>query len=344
MAVKSRNQMVVVGTIIETNVKYSPDEKSIFDDKIKGAFVKDDFKNPMFRIEVAENEEKMISHAIVDVDMYSIFKQRTKKDSDELIDNETFKALANLFDYDDVHDEWNFDTAIGKRIKISGSLVENMYAKDEEIKRFNQIQGSYVETNPTKIPDFDYAEVKLSGYINKIVDETVGEDETPTGRKKVQFLYVTTPKNELTGNFLDLIVPADIVDGFEEELGEGDNANIDVEIVTVTVGGKTESKKGFGKKASHVVGGFTTTEYRIFDGSEIEEPDEDDTNSKFLTDKDIRKAKQMRKTVAEAKIKKAKEKASEKASEGSSKGLGKYKKSSVDDADMPVDDEDPFFN
>ena len=106
MAVKSRNQMVVVGTIIETNVKYSPDEKSIFDDKIKGAFVKDDFKNPMFRIEVAENEEKMISHAIVDVDMYSIFKQRTKKDSDELIDNETFKALANLFDYDDVHDEW----------------------------------------------------------------------------------------------------------------------------------------------------------------------------------------------------------------------------------------------
>jgi hypothetical protein len=52
----------------------------------------------------------------------------------------------------------------------------------------------------------------------------------------------------------------------------------------------------------------------------------------------------MRKTVAEAKIKKAKEKASEKASEGSSKGLGKYKKSSVDDADVPVDDEDPFFN
>ena len=118
----------------------------------------------------------------------------------------------------------------------------------------------------------------------------------------------------------------------------------DVEIVTVTVGGKTESKKGFGKKASHVVGGFTTTEYRIFDGSEIEEPDEDDTNSKFLTDKDVRKAKQMRKTVAEAKIKKAKEKASEKASEGSSKGLGKYKKSSVDDEDIPVDDEDPFFN
>lgn len=344
MANKSRNQMVVVGTIIETNIKYDKETKSMFDDRIVGGFATDDFKNPMFRIEVEANEEKMISHAIVDVNMYDIYEKRTKsKDDDSLIDNETFKALASLFEYNPSTKEWNFDTAIGKRVKITGTLEESMYAKDGEMKRFNQIRGQYVETNPSKLPDYDFAEVKLTGFINKISDETKGEDEIATGRKKIQFMYVTTKGGELTGNMLDLIVPADIVDGFDETFDEKMNASLDVEIVTATYGGQTKKSGGFGKKSSHVVGGYTTTEYRIFNGSEIEE-DEDDKNSKFLTDKDVKKAKEMRKTTAEAKLKKAEEKKAEAEANKGGSGLGKYKKTANVTEEPAEDDDDPFFD
>ena len=80
MVKKSLNRATIVGTIMETNFTYDPKAENLFDKSIKGAYTKEDFKNPMFRVKVERHDndddpDEVTSTATVDVDLYSVFKQ-----------------------------------------------------------------------------------------------------------------------------------------------------------------------------------------------------------------------------------------------------------------------------
>ena len=148
MVKKSLNRATIVGTIMETNFTYDPKAENLFDKSIKGAYTKEDFKNPMFRVKVERHDnendpDEVTSTATVDVDMYSVFKQYSNPTTKEKKDNPTFKAIKNLDNME--------NKGVGTRIRITGEFDENLYANDKGgVSRFNRVMGRYIETAPSK--------------------------------------------------------------------------------------------------------------------------------------------------------------------------------------------------
>ena len=329
MVKKSLNRATIVGTIMETNFTYDPKAENLFDKSIKGAYTKEDFKNPMFRIKVERHDNEndpneVTSTATVDVDMYSVFKQYSNPATKEKKDNPTFKAIKNLDNME--------NKGVGSRIRITGEFDENLYANDKGgVSRFNRVMGRYIETDPSKVSKHDCVDCDITGRIAKIADEIANEEKT--GRKLVDFYYITIQNDTPVANLLSLVVDTDLADDFEYMYSVGDNVKLSLEIRDTQHGSTTESKPSFGHRKSDVASGYIAHEFFIFSGDEAYD---DEDWEYYVDDKTMKQAMKARKVIEDDKIQKRKEKNGNSSNEGH-KGLGKRK------SDVTEDKEDDGF-
>jgi hypothetical protein len=330
MVKKSLNRATIVGTIMETNFTYDPKAENLFDKSIKGAYTKEDFKNPMFRVKVERHDneddpDEVTSTATVDVDMYSVFKQYSNPATKEKKDNPTFKAIKNLDNME--------NKGVGTRIRITGEFDENLYANDKGgVSRFNRVMGRYIETDPSKVPSHDCVDCDITGRIAKIADEIANEEET--GRKLVDFYYITIQNDTPVANLLSLVVDTDLADDFENMYSVGDNVKLSLEIRDTQHGSTTESKPSFGHRKSDVASGYIAHEFFIFSGDEAYD---DEDWEYYVDDKTMKQAMKARKVIEDDKIQKRKEKNGN-SSTNEHKGLGKRK------SDVTSEDEDGFVD
>lgn len=309
--IKRINKVQIVGTLAEVgNLKY--DEKAEKEvtvngekKKIKGAITRADFKKPAFVVDVKGQ--------MIGVTTLPTYKKKVN-DKGEIVDNERFKAMETIMEYE-----------VGTRVKIDASIsVGNPYkGKDgfASVQMFNM--------SSTSVPEKDFAEGKVSGYIKSIKNETKGDDEEETGRLAIDFWIMNY---DGTMSPFPLVVEDDIKEGFEENYEDGSNAILLFDVISRQVGSKKSQSAGFGRKKSNITEGYTVTEYSIFDG----EPPIDD-ESDYYIDEDV-----FKKLMKEYKQKKEESKNSDNNSSSSSnKGLGSARKSHIedtDDEDCPFDD------
>ena len=326
MVKKSLNRATIVGTIMETNFTYDPKAENLFDKSIKGAYTKEDFKNPMFRVKVERHDndddpDEVTSTATVDVDMYSVFKQYSNPATKEKKDNPTFKAIKNLDNME--------NKGVGTRIRITGEFDENLYANDKGgVSRFNRVMGRYIETDPSKVPSHDCVDCDITGRIAKIADEIANEEET--GRKLIDFYYITIQNDTPVANLLSLVVDTDLADDFENMYSVGDNVKLSLEIRDTQHGSTTESKPSFGHRKSDVASGYIAHEFFIFSGDEAYD---DEDWEYYVDDKTMKQAMKARKVIEDDKIQKRKEKNDKGTSTNEHKGLGKRRSEVTNDGD-----------
>ena len=217
---------------------------------------KKEFKNPTFLIEV--NRDGQISDIGVD-----FFPASEKKldDNGQIIDNPNYKAMKTVLE--------NYipkikDAENATRVKVDGLLGVNEYVSKDtyEFKSFPQINGFRITS--TNVPEEDIADCEISGIIRSIIPETKGEDAEETGRLKVE-LY-TFNRNAETTPFT-FIVEADLADDFNSFYEAGQSVKLYYEIITKQVGAKKPTTGGFGRRESHMVSGFSVTEYSVFNGN-----------------------------------------------------------------------------
>lgn len=335
MVKKSLNRATIVGTIMETNFTYDPKAENLFDKSIKGAYTKEDFKNPMFRVKVERHDnidapDEVTSTATVDVDMYSVFKQYSNPTTKEKKDNPTFKAIKNLDNME--------NKGVGTRIRITGEFDENLYANDKGgVSRFNRVMGRYIETDPSKVPSHDCVDCDITGRIAKIADEIANEEET--GRKLVDFYYITIQNDTPVANLLSLVVDTDLADDFENMYSVGDNVKLSLEIRDTQHGSTTESKSkpSFGHRKSDVASGYIAHEFFIFSGDEAYD---DEDWEYYVDDKTMKQAMKARKVIEDDKIQKRKEKNDKNGiSSNEHKGLGKRKSEVTSDGNDGFEDD-----
>lgn len=331
MVKKSLNRATIVGTIMETNFTYDPKAENLFDKSIKGAYTKEDFKNPMFRVKVERHDndddpDEVTSTATVDVDMYSVFKQYSNPTTKEKKDNPTFKAIKNLDNME--------NKGVGTRIRITGEFDENLYANDKGgVSHFNRVMGRYIETDPSKVPSHDCVDCDITGRIAKIANEIANEEET--GRKLVDFYYITIQNDTPVANLLSLVVDTDLADDFENMYSVGDNVKLSLEIRDTQHGSTTESKPSFGHRKSDVASGYIAHEFFIFSGDEAYD---DEDWEYYVDDKTMKQAMKARKVIEDDKIQKRKEKNDKNGTSNEHKGLGKRKSEVTSDGE----DDDGF--
>jgi hypothetical protein len=281
----------------------------------------------MFRVKVerhdnANDPNEVTSTATVDVDMYSVFNQYSNPTTKEKKDNPTFKAIKNLDNME--------NKGVGTRIRITGEFDENLYANDKGgVSRFNRVMGRYIETDPSKVSKHDCVDCDITGRIAKIADEIANEEET--GRKLVDFYYITIQNDTPVANLLSLVVDTDLADDFENMYSVGDNVKLSLEIRDTQHGNTTESKPSFGYRKSDVASGYIAHEFFIFSGDEAYD---DEDWEYYVDDKTMKQAMKARKVIEDDKIQKRKEK---NGTSSEHKGLGKRK------SDVTNDDEDDGF-
>lgn len=308
---KRLNKVAIVGTLAEVgNLKFDEDMVNKSNDKIRGAITREDFKKPSFVIDV--NGQK------IGVNTMPTYKTREDKESGKIVENERFKALQKVMEY-----------PVGTRVKVDGSItVGAPYAGKNGIVEPVSVQ--MFAMSASSVPEEDYAEAKVSGYIRNIKAETRGEDEEETGRDVVDFWILNY---DGTTSPISLIVEKSDVEGFEEAYSDGDNAILDIEIAVKQIGGK-KSKAAFGKRESKVVSGFAKTEYVVFSGESVEEDGEN--HEYYIDEDDFKKMFKAHKQKCEE-AKNAPKKSDDDAPK---KGLGSARKSHIEDTDD--DDECPF--
>ena len=305
--IKRTNTVQIVGTLVETgNLAFDEEATNQKNPKIVGAITRVDFKKPAFVIE--SNGQK------IGVSPMMTYKSKVDKDG-KIVDNPQFKALEKVMEYE-----------VGTRVMVKGSIaVGNPYMGKNGVVEPVSVQ--MFSMSSTSVPDEDFAEGKVSGYVKNIKNETRGEDEEETGRLLVDF-WMYDDYNDAVLPF-PLVVDEDIADDFENAFDNGDSVFFDFDIISRKVGGKSESK-GFGSRKSKIVSGFSVTEYSIFNGEAV------DDESEYYIDEDVFKTlfKAHKQKVEEAKNSKSK------SEDKPQKGLGSARKSKVDvDED---DDENPF--
>ena len=236
---------------------------------------KKEFKNPTFLIEV--NRDGQVSDIGVD-----FFPASEKKldDNGQIIDNPNYKAMKTVLE--------NYipkikDAENATRVKVDGLLGVNEYVSKDtyEFKSFPQINGFRITS--TNVPEEDIADCEISGIIRSIIPETKGEDAEETGRLKVE-LY-TFNRNAETTPFT-FIVEADLADDFNSFYEAGQSVKLYYEIITKQVGAKKPTTGGFGRRESHMVSGFSVTEYSVFRGDE----DFDEESEYYINPEDMKQA------------------------------------------------------
>ena len=307
---KSMNNVVIVGTLAEVgNLVYDKEVVNKSNENLVGAITRADFKKPAFVVDV--NGQK------IGVNTMPVYKQKVDKETKNIVENDRFKAFEKIMTYE-----------VGTRVEIKGNIQIGIpyMGKNGVIE---PVSVNMFSLSTTGVGDEDYAEGKVSGYIRNIKAETVGADEDETGRLLVE-LWMYNDYDDTTSPFT-LVVDKDVADDFENIYSDGDNAVLSFDIVSRQVGGK-KSKSAFGKKESKIVGGFSVTEYSVFNG---EEPLDDE--SEYYIDEDV--FKKLFKAHKQ-KVEEAKNSATSKGDDTPKKGLGSARKPKVEVEED--DDENPF--
>lgn len=307
--IKRINKVAIVGTLAETgNLIYDEKMKNKSNDKIVGAITRADFKKPAFVIDV--NGQK------IGVNTLPTYKKKEK--DGKIVDNDRFKALEKVMEY-----------PVGTRVKVDASIQVGKPYKTQSGNIAESVSIQMFGMSSTGVPEEDYAEGKVSGYIKSIKDETrtVDDVEEETGRLAVDFWIANY---DGTISPFPLVVENDIAEGFSETYDDDDNAILSFDIVVKQVGGKKAQSAGFGRKESKVTNGFTITEYSVFDGEAAL-----DEESEYYIDEDVFKKlfKAHEQTVKEAKN------STNNSDSTKQKGLGSARKSHVEDVE---DDDCPF--
>lgn len=329
MAEKSKNSAVVIGTILETNIKYDPEQENFFDDSIVGAYVKKDFKNPaMLKVAVEREIDGKKVNATVKVNMDNTFKVFKTK-SGEVKKVSTFKEIEKILN--------SPNEGVGLPIRISGSFDENKYATDDyKISRSNVFKGQYIGLSNIDVAD-SKAEGELTGIIAGLGAETVGEEET--GRLILNLYTIKYVSNGVPNvQLLNLIVPEQFADVFEREFSVGDAVCLDVEMKDVQHGkveAKTESR-GFSNREVKTTSGYTATEFHVFNGWVLDEGE-----NGYIDEEELNTLKKSYQISCDTLIQKKKDKANG-TKTSSNKGIGNR---TVDnDVNDPFASEGGFLN
>ena len=254
---QSINKTQVVGTLLELNMEATTKEVTLkgnngIEKKVECKQIgKKDFKNPMFLIDVKGMN--------IGVDFYPVSEKKLDENGN-IVSNSKFTAMETVMDkyIPKIKDAEN-----ATRVKVDGCLVNQEYVSKDtyEFKCFPQVQGFQITS--TNVPEEDIADCEISGIIRSIIPETKGEDAEETGRLKVE-LY-TFNRNAETTPFT-FIVEADLADDFNSFYEAGQSVKLYYEIITKQVGSKKSTTGGFGRRESHMVSGFSVTEYSVFRG------------------------------------------------------------------------------
>ena len=292
----SINNAQVIGELLEMNLEEITKEVTL-----KGAngvekkvtcqqMAKKDFKNPMFLVDVKGN-------AIgVDLGGPRVIK---KEKNGQIIDNPNFKSLKTVLE-NYIPKNNAKDGEVPTRVKIDGILSANEYVHKDtyEFKSITQVNGFRITS--TGVPEEDSADCEISGIIRSIIPETKGEDAEETGRLKVE-LY-TFNRNAETTPFT-FIVEADLADDFNSFYEAGQSVKLYYEIITKQVGAKKPTTGGFGRRESHMVSGFSVTEYSVFRGDEAF----DEESEYYINPEDMKQALNERDIKIDNMVKTAKE-------------------------------------
>lgn len=150
-------------------------------------------------------------------------------------------------------------------VEISGSLTDNPYVNS---------QDQLVETCQYSLKYFSEfknykAQIDVEGYIESLVEEVVGEDETSTGRMRMTLISRDGFNNTIV--LKNLVIPEDFVDSLDGagwEKGATISAAIDIVPVESV---KTVNTAAFGKQ--HAVQNFIRKEMVVTGGEVAFDPD-----------------------------------------------------------------------
>ena len=126
-------------------------------------------------------------------------------------------------------------------VSITGSFATNDYVSSEEkliealkidAAFFNDVDGDYKGT------------ADIEGYIQSIAPETKGEDKEETGRLRVTILTTDFFRNIIPVK--NIVVPADLREGFEEGYEVGQTAKVYIDFVLNKAEPKPKKKGGLG--------------------------------------------------------------------------------------------------
>ena len=309
---RSVNKFQIVGAIDEINLKIDDSVVSKKNSNIKGAIVKQDFKNPSVTIDV--------NGQTIGVDFYPTYKQREKDGKIE--DNPRYKALETIMGYEK-----------GTRVKADCSVSENSYVDDKglepEFKTFPQLSAFQISS--TNVSDEDKADGRISGIVKNITSE-VNKDGDETGRIFVEFYYMTTDASgDISASPIKLVVENDLADDFKDMYPIGSSCMLDVEIINKQIGGNKKKVEGhFGRRESKIVDGFSVEEYSVFGG----DPTIEEGKEYFVPIDDMKSLLKERDVMIKAKI----DDKEKNGKQETKKGLG-TRKSTVDTSE----EENPFL-
>lgn len=320
---QSVNNAQVIGVLKEINLEEVTKEVTL-----KGAngvekkvtckqIAKKEFKNPTFLVECKGMD--------IGVDFYPASEKKLDENGN-IVDNPNYKALRTVLD--------NYipkikDAENATRVKIDGMLALNEYVSKDtfEYKGFPQINGFRITS--TGVPEEDSTDSEISGIIRSIITEqrVKGEDVEETGRLKVE-LYTFNKQAETTP--FTFIVEQDLADDFNSFYEAGQSVKLYYEIITRQVGTKKATTGGFGRRESHMVSGFSVTEYSVFRGDEPF----DEENEYYINPEDMKQALNERDIKIENMVKTAKEN-KDKPKTSSPKGASTGKPNPFDSAKCP---------
>ena len=287
---KSINRVQVVGTLKEMNLEKVTKEVSLGDKKVTcDQFAKKEFKNPMFIVEVNGND--------IGIDFFPIAEKKLDENG-KVVDNPRFKAMETVLN---TYVPKSKDVENATRVKIDGSLRANEYVDKNsfEFKSYPSLNGFQITS--TNVPAEDLADCEISGVIKNIYREVRGDNEEETGRLKVDFLYLENYGNGAIYP-TTFIVESDLASDFESFYEAGQSVKLYYEVLVKQIGQKKVASGGFGRRESHIVSGFSVTEYSVFRG---EEPFEEENEYYIPIDK-VKELLEEREVMIENKIKEQK--------------------------------------
>lgn len=255
---QSINRTQVIGTLKEMNMEEVTKEVTLKKNGVEKKvtcqqIAKKDFKNPMFVIEANGGD--------IGIDFFPV-NEKVLDDNGDITDNSKFKAMQTVMN---TYVTKAQDSENATRVKVDGSLRENGYVDGNtfEWKHFPQINGFQITSS--SVPEEDSTDSEISGVIRSIIPETKGEDGEETGRLKVE-LY-SFDYNGATSP-CTFIVEEDLADDFNSFYENGQSVKLYYEILVKHIGAKKTTGGGFGRRASHMVSGFSVTEFSVFRGDE----------------------------------------------------------------------------
>ena len=323
---QSLNEMQIVGAVEEVNLEFLKDQKV---ELRRGDFKKEvvcdtvDFRNSSMTVRVERKDEdgNSLGETIIPVELRTLFNQNSKSlnDKGEVEENKGFKALETIATYEK-----------GTRVQVTtraDAIQENGYAGRDGWTSRPRFIAQYVTS--TNVPEEDKADAKITGVIRSIKPEIKNEEET--GRLFVEF-YMFNYKGDTYP--VTLAVNEDLADDFKDAYELGASCQLDVELVSRTVGKpKVNKEKAFGRRASKIVEGYIITEINVFGGDPVFEEE----NEYFVDIKDMKKAIEARELMIEQKIKDKAEK-DKGGNTAKPKGLGQ-RRAVIEDVE---DEESPF--